>query len=311
MSRHDPGARRSPMLAVGSVALATSLIGTIGTAAELGPDSLDAVAMGSWRAVIGGAGLLAASLIRKEAPWRYPLPARWVVLGALMVAGVQLSFFEAVSRTGVAVGTLVMIGSSVVAGGGIDWLAHKHRPGGRWLVGVVVAVGGVALLSGGSPDVVWSGVALAVVAGCGITTFGFSAQQLMRDRPLLPAMTTIIVAGALLLLPLALTSVEAAFASTASVVTIAYLGLVTVTCAQTLWGSGLKHLRLSIATVVGLMEPAVAATLAMTVLDEPVTPALVTGIFLVISGVAITSLNPGASTRFARSARIRRINSSR
>lgn len=137
------------MLAVGSVALATSLIGTIGTAAELGPDSLSTVATGSWRAVIGAAGLMTVSLIRKEAPWQYPMAARWVVLGALMVATVQLAFFEAVSRTGVAVGTLVMIGISVVAGGGIDWLAHRHRPGGRWLVGVVVAVGGVALLSGG------------------------------------------------------------------------------------------------------------------------------------------------------------------
>jgi len=159
--------------------------------------------------------------------------------------------------------------------------------------------------------VVWSGVALAVVAGCGIATFGFAAQQLMRDRPILPAMTTIVVAGALLLLPLALTSVEAAFASTASVVTVVYLGLVTVTCAQTLWGSGLKHLRLSVATVVGLMEPAVAATLAMTVLNEPVTPALVSGIFLVIIGVTITSLNPRASSKFARSVRTRRTSSSR
>lgn len=287
-------ARRSPLFAVGSVALATSLIGTIGTAAELGPDSLNAVTTGSWRAVIGAAGLMTVSLVRKEAPWQYPLPARWVVLGAVMVATVQLAFFEAVSRTGVAVGTLVMIATSVVAGGGIDWLAHRHRPGGRWLVGVVLAVGGVALLSGGTPDVVWSGVVLAAVAGCGIPTFGFAAQQLMRTRPLLPAMTTIVVGGALLLLPMALTSVETAFSSTASVVTVVYLGLVTVTCAQTLWGAGLKHLRLSIATVVGLMEPAVAATLAMTVLDEPVTPILVSGIFLVILGVAITSLNPGA-----------------
>lgn len=114
-------------------------------------------------------------------------------------------------------------------------------------------------------------------------------------------MTTIVAGGALLLLPMALTSVETAFSSTASVVTVAYLGLVTVTCAQTLWGAGLKHLRLSIATVVGLMEPAVAATLAMTVLDEPVTPALVSGIFLVIIGVAITSLNPGTLHHARRS----------
>ena len=43
---------------------------------------------------------------------------------------------------------------------------------------------------------------------------------------------------------------------------------------------------------VTLLEPAVAATLAMTVLDEPVTAGLIAGICLVIAGVGITSLNP-------------------
>ena len=74
-----------------------------------------------------------------------------------------------------------------------------------------------------------------------------------------------------------------------------YLGLVTVTLAHSLWGAGLKRLSLSVAVVVGLLEPAVAATLAMTVLSEPATTALIVGICMVIAGVAVTSLSPAAT----------------
>ena len=280
------------MWAVGSVALGASLIGSIGTAAALGPDSLSAVTIGSWRAVIGAVGLAAVASIRGQAPWRYRLPSRWLVIGAVGVAGSQIAFFEAVTRTGVAVGTLVAIGTGPVAAGAIDWLVHRHRPHGRWLLGVAVALAGVVLLSGGAAEVVWSGVAFGVLAGCAIPLFGFAAQGLMRDRPLLPAMATVVGSGAVLLLPSALVSVEAAFGDVEAAATVVYLGLVTVTAAQTLWGAGLQRLSLSVVLAVTLLEPAVAATLAMTVLDEPLTAGLAAGICLVIAGVAITSFNP-------------------
>ena len=287
-----PEARGSEMWAVGSVALAVALIGTIGTAHELGPDSLSAVATGSWRGVIGAAGLLAVTTIRNQAPWRYPLPARWVALGAVGMAASQLGFFEATTRTGVAVGTLVAIGVGPAAAGLIDWLAYRLRPNWQWAAGAILALGGVALLSGGAEKVVWSGVGFGVLAGCGIPCQGFAAQQLMRDRPLLPSMATVVTAGAILLLPTALASLDTAFASAASTSTVVYLGLVTVTLAHSLWGAGLKRLSLSVAVVVGLLEPAVASTLATAVLGEPVTAGLIAGICLVIAGVAVTSLSP-------------------
>ena len=285
------------MLGVGSTALATSLIGTIGTAAELGPDSMIPVATGAWRGLIGALGLLTLVTLRGQAPWRYRLPARWVVLGALGVAASQLLFFEAMARTGVAVGTLVAIGIGPLAAGLIDWLAYRQVPDGRWLAGMMLSLAGVALLSGGAAEVVWSGVALAVVAGCGIPCQGFAAQQLMRDRPLMTTMATVLTSGSILMLPVSLTSVDTTFSSTASTATVLYLGLVTVTLAHSLWGVGLKRLSLSVAVVVGLLEPAVAATLAMTVLSEPVTVGLVAGICLVIVGVAVTSLSPVAGRR--------------
>ena len=295
MTSQDPGRREaagggSTLAGVLSVALGVSLIGTIGTAAELGPGSVSPLATGAWRGVIGAAGLLVVSILRGQPPWRYRLPVRWVAFGGLGVASSQLLFFEAVDRAGVAVGTLVAIGVGPLAAGLIDWLAYRQRPDGRWLIGVAVALAGVALLSGGAEEVVWSGVAIAVVAGSGIPCQGFAVQQLARDRPLAATMASVLVAGALLMLPIALGSLDAAFASPESASTVVYLGLVTVTVAHTLWGAGLKRLRLSVAVVVGLLEPAVAATLAMTVLSEPATVGLLAGIALVIAGVAVTSL---------------------
>lgn len=284
--------RDSTFWGVAAVAVATSLIGTIGTAAELGPDALSPVATGAWRGVFGAVGLLVVSASRGQAPWKYRLKVRWVVLAGFGVAASQLSFFEAMARTGVAVGTLVAIGVGPLVAGVMDWMAYRQRPSQRWLAGVAVALGGVMLLSGKAAEVVWSGVALAVVAGCGIPAMGFAAQQLMRDRPLLTAMATVMLAGSVFLQPVALATLDTSSISIGSVLTVLYLGLVTVTLAHSLWGAGLKRLTLSVAVVVGLLEPAVAATLAMTVLAEPVTAALVAGICLVIIGVGISSLSP-------------------
>ena len=290
------GVRGSAMWGVGSVALGAALIGTIGTAAALGPDSLTATAVGSWRTLIGAVGLVLVSALIGQAFWKYPLPLRWLVLGGIGMAGSQISFFEAVTRTGVAVGTLVAIGTGPLAAGVIDWLAYQNRPTRHWLLGVAVALAGVVLLSQGALEVVWSGVAFGVAAGCFIPLFGFSAQAFMRDRPLLPAMTTVVASGAVLLSPLAVASAGTAFASVESTATLAYLGLATMAGAQTLWGAGLQRLSLSVVLAVTLLEPAVAATLAMTVLDEPVTAGLIAGICLVIAGVGITSFNPATRT---------------
>ena len=99
------------------------------------------------------------------------------------------------------------------------------------------------------------------------------------------------------MLPTALSSSGSVFASIESTSTVVYLGLVTVTLAHSLWGAGLKRLSLSVAVVVGLLEPAVAATLGIVVLSEPVTVALVVGICLVMVGVAVTSLSTTAERR--------------
>lgn len=117
----------------------------------------------------------------------------------------------------------------------------------------------------------------------------------MLDRPPLTAIATVVGGGAMVLFPVALMEAGSTWGSVASVVTVVFLGLVTTTLAHALFGFGLKRLPLRVAVVVGLLEPAVAATLALTVLAEPATAALLTGICLVIAGVAVAAMDPGAN----------------
>src|SRR5690606_15073771 len=72
-----------PLLAV---AAASVLLGTIGTASELGPDDLSPRTAAAWRTVLGAVALVAASWRLGAAPWRYRLPPAWLVAGAAVLA---------------------------------------------------------------------------------------------------------------------------------------------------------------------------------------------------------------------------------
>ena len=91
------------------VLLSALCFGTTGTATALGPDGIDPSATGAMRILIGG-GLLAALAWRRDGRWSW----RWILVGAAGVATFQLAFFAAIDRTGVAVGTVVALGSGPV-----------------------------------------------------------------------------------------------------------------------------------------------------------------------------------------------------
>src|SRR5687768_12737541 len=105
------------------VLLAAICFGTTGTAQALGPSGLDPAAVGAARIAAGGALLVAvAVLLRGGAALR---PGRWargpVIAGAAGVAVYQVSFFAAVADTGVAVGTIVALGSAPTLAGALEW----------------------------------------------------------------------------------------------------------------------------------------------------------------------------------------------
>ncbi len=289
--------RSSVRRATLAVALAATLFATTGTAAELGPEALSPRAAGVWRAVIGGLGLALWMWLRHRPISVQSLDWRWVLLGGTAVAVYQLSFFDAVSRTGVAVGTLVTIGTGPIVAGLIDLLVTRRSPSLRWAAGALAAIAGVALLTLDAPDVDLAGVGLALIAGTAFPFYGLAAQRLMRRVEPDVAIGVVFGAGTVLLLPLAIGSAREAFASAASIATVGYLGVFTLSVAYILWGLGLQRLSLGVVVVVTLLEPAVASLLGVAVLGEPLTSALLAGIGLIALGVVFASTTkPAAGT---------------
>lgn len=290
----EPSVTRRATLAV---ALAAVLFATTGTAAELGPDTLSPRAAGAWRALIGGIGLFGWVWVRhRRIPFR-SLDWRWAVLGGVAVAGYQLTFFDAVARTGVAVGTLVTIGTGPVVAGMIDLATSRRPPSARWVGGALAAVAGVAALTIDAKDVRAAGVVLALIAGTTFPVYGLAAQRLMSTVEPDVAIGAVFGVGTLLLLPLAIRSAPEALASAGSILTVGYLGVFTLGLAYILWGLGLKRLTLGVVVVVTLLEPAVASILGVGVLGEPLTFALVVGVVLVGAGVVLASTSkPAAGT---------------
>src|SRR4051794_33151640 len=88
------------------VLLAALCFGTTGTAQALGPAGLSPAGVGAAPILVGG-GLLVAF-----AGGLPRLPLRPLLIAAGGVAAYQLCFFAAVADTGLAVGTIVALGSA-------------------------------------------------------------------------------------------------------------------------------------------------------------------------------------------------------
>jgi len=150
---------------------------TTGTAQELGPDGLEPVAVGAARIAVGG------SLLALFAWWlgrRRPVAKRVramspLTLGAIAVAVAvyQLSFFASVRLTGVAVGTVVALGSAPAFAGLAGRLAGDGPLGSRWALSTALACAGVTILvvaGAGATEIDPLGIGLALVSGSGYAT---------------------------------------------------------------------------------------------------------------------------------------------
>ena len=118
------------------------LWGTTGTAQAFAPAGATPLAIGAIRLLVGGTALLILALVRRQLhPRGWPLwPTIMVLTG---IALYQVCFFAAVARAGVAVGTIVAIGSAPMLAGVLGLVILGERPTPRWLFATLLAVGGL------------------------------------------------------------------------------------------------------------------------------------------------------------------------
>jgi drug/metabolite transporter, DME family len=291
--------RRGPQLLVIAAAV---LWGTTGTARALGAEDADPSSVGAVRLILGGAVLVAVAARRG---WMRSNPVRsWPRLptagAALAMAAYQPLFFGAVSRTGVAVGTVVGIGSAPVFAGLLGLLRRGERPDRRWLVATSLAVTGASLLVGGGDptEVDAAGVGLALGAGCTYAVYVLCTKLLLdRGLPSDGVVAGVFGLAGVLLIPVAVVTGVGPLLDGQGLLTAAWLGVVTVAVAYLLFGRGLTGVGVATAGTLTLAEPATAATLGLVVLDERVTGAALVGLALVAAGLVVLALRPRADRR--------------
>lgn len=299
------------------VALAAALWGTTGTAATFAPQ-VGPLAIGSSALGIGGL-LQALTAVPSLRAARQALVGGWrtVLIGGVAVAVYPLAFYSSMRFSGVAVGTVVSLASAPLAAGILERVVDGRRLSGRWLcaaafgivggvlLGVSTMRGGQTVPSGSDPTAsAVIGIGLGLVAGATFATYSWATRRLIsRGIARSASMGAVFGVGGLLLMPVLAVTGAPLIATGDAIAVGAYMALIPMFLGYLLFGLGLARVSAATATLVSLLEPAVAAVLAIIVVGERLTGVGWTGIILI--GLALlvltaprrTQSGPGQSAR--------------
>lgn len=283
---------RGPLYVLASA----TLWGTTGTAQALAPVGAQSLVLGTLRQLGGGLALFLLAMGHGQINRRsfYNWPWRPTILAAVSIAAYQLLFFSGVARTGVAVGTMIGIGSAPIAGGIIGWFVRGERPITRWYVATAVAIIGCILLAIPSGDVQINsiGILLAIGAGAAYSAYAAFSKEILNHHPPEVVMATIFCLAGGLLLPILFFYTLDWVTTMHGVAIILHLGIVTMAVAYSLFARGLQRVTLATALTLTLAEPLTAGILGILLLNEPVTPLTLLGIGFLLAGLIILTFRP-------------------
>ena len=291
-----------------AVVIAAVLWGTTGTAATFAPQvsplGIASVTMG-----VGGL-LLALVAARPIARHKTELfNNRLLVLAAAVnVAIYPLAFYSSMKLSGVAVGNVISIGLAPIAAALIEWTFDKQPLNRRWLISIAFGITGVVCLATAKPAssfentaTSWHnnvGILLGLVAAFTYAMYSWIARRLI-DRGIASraAMGSMFGVGALLLMPVLLITGAPLLASVNNFSVGLYMAVVPMFLAYLLFGRGLTVVRASLATTITLLEPVVAALLAVMVVGEKLSLTGWFGIGLISACLLIATLRKPVKNR--------------
>ena len=273
---------------------AAMLWGTTGTSQGLAPAEATPLSIGAVRLAVGGLVLLLFSLFRgsfrKEANWSVPL----VGVSAFFVAAYQLCFFSGVAQTGVAVGTMVAIGSAPVFAGILGYFVRKERLGIIWGLSTLMAVAGCLLLvlPGKGLRADFNGIILATGAGFSYAGYTVTMKGLL-DKCAADAVVALVFSLAAVLLAPFLFLYDASWIfSSGGLLVALHLGVMTTAVSYWLFAKGLKNVNVGTAATLSLAEPLTATCLGIAVLNERLMTMEYFGMGLLFLGIILLVAGP-------------------
>lgn len=270
------------------VLLAAMLWGTVGTTQTFLSEGISSFAVAGVRSGIGGGVLLLAVLLMRKISFRN-WSWKWTILAAIAIALFQSLFFTSVRYTGVAVGTVVTIGSAPVFAGFIEWVFWKVRPTLVWAIATVLAIVGCLLLfmNQGETAINPIGIGLALAAGSMFALYTNVSKQLMKREETLPAVAMTFSICALFLLPLAAKDGFGWLTEGINIWPILFMALAATSLAYILFLGGLKKISSSAAVTLSLAEPLTAALLGVFLVGEHLTFVAWIGVSLLLGGIIV------------------------
>ncbi|GLQ29977.1 DMT family transporter [Litoribrevibacter albus] len=261
-----------------AIVIACFFWGTTGTAASFTPD-VSPLAIGAF-AMGGGAVLLVLFALREL---HDDLPVlrisyRLMLIGGLGVAIYPLTFYSSMRLSGVAVGTVVSIASAPFFTVLLESLISKKAVSKQWLVSFVIGAVGITFLTLGKDvpktnstvvSLHYLGVILGLVAGLSYALYSWAAKGMIEQGVhSKSAMASMFGLAAAVLLPSLLITGENLFSTSTNLGVAVYMAVVPMFLGYVLFGYGLKFISASQATLITLLEPAIATLMAVVVVGE-------------------------------------------
>jgi len=212
----------------------------------------------------------------------------------------QPLFFLGTARNGVAVGTVVALGSAPILAGLLEWGLTRRVPSPTWMLATGLATIGVVMLGfggeaagpgaggtgAGGTDLL--GIAGSVGAGASFAVIA-NAQRRLLDAGWDPfTVVGAMGASSAVLSALVLPFVDVRWLATPTGLAMAlWLGLVTISIAYVMFTWGLNGLTAATAATLTLGEPLTASILGISVLGERLSVLAIAGLVVLAGGLAL------------------------
>lgn len=272
------------------VLFAAILWGTTGTIQTFLEEGISPIAVAATRSLIGGGVLLIAVLAMRKISFK-TWSWKWTILAAITIALFQCFFFTSIRFTGVAVGTVVTIGSSPVFSGIIEWLFWKRKPSKVWGIATSLAIVGCILLfvNKGEATVDPFGILLALCAGIMFALYTNCSKQLTENEDTLPAVAMTFTLCAILLLPFSQDGVTWVFTEQ-NLLPMLFMGFAATSLAYIFYLGGLEKISSSSAVTLSLAEPLTASLLGVFLVGEFLSPTSWIGVAMLLGGIVVLTL---------------------
>jgi DME family drug/metabolite transporter len=246
---------------------------------------------------------LIATLVLLAACWRIVGPSTFtirqrdfliMVLSGALLALSHAAYFASIRASGVTIATLITICVAPLVVTGVSVLLKFETLNRRIVIALICALTGVALLVGfdsSQGDNLLTGTIFALIAAASYASVIICGRFLASGYHPLQVTTITFGAGTLLLALINLAAGIVPVHTPQGWLLVAYLGLVPSALAYWMFQMGLRSVPATAASIIGMLDPLVAALLAWALFGETLAATGIVGATLLIASIVFLSLD--------------------